>query len=146
MFEGTYLCNQGTLYCVIPLHHPPHSAGTESNRGLRLPKQICVMLIVPFYLFSVIIISQIYYRVKFFGSPAQIRTEFLAFRGLPVLETGVLTITLRGSIVYQLPSISLFRLSQDSSIIASSVVLSGVSFNTLVISFASPLYPSMMKS
>ena len=40
---------QGTIYCVIPLHHPPHSAGTESNRGLRLPKQFCVMLIVPYY-------------------------------------------------------------------------------------------------
>ena len=36
---------------------------------------------------------------QFFGSPAQNRTEFIAFRGLPVLETGVLTNTLRGSIV-----------------------------------------------
>ena len=73
---------QGTIYCVIPLHHPPHSAGTESNRGLRLPKQSCIMLIVPLFIF---------------GSPARSRTEVIAFRGHPVLETGVLTVTLLGS-------------------------------------------------
>ena len=35
----------------------------------------------------------------FFGSPARSRTEVIAFRGHPVLETGVLTVTLLGSIL-----------------------------------------------
>lgn len=34
-----------------------------------------------------------------YGCPARIRTEVLAFRGLPVLETGVLTATPRGDIL-----------------------------------------------